>query len=299
MQDDVSIAIVGAGAVGGAIAAALGDAGREVTLCDVVPFDSLTRRLNGQCTQYDHQLTLSPAGLQPVDWLLLCTKEYQVTAARNWLECLVGPETIIGVMQNGLNHQERIDCYADASQIVPAIMLLPAEAISPGYIVQDRSGIIQVPDTPQGKAFSSLFSNQDAIVVETVFDFVSAAWSKLAFNAVAGGIGTLALGSLALMAEEPAKRLAYGLFEEVLSVGTAEGAVFPDDFIERTLSLCATMPDHWESITVDRREGRRMEWQARNAVIGEVARVHGIETPLNDTIAALLELIDGQVQVTS
>lgn len=295
MSDNESIAVVGAGAVGGALAAALGDAGREVTLCDVVSFDSLTRQLDGQTTQYHHRLVTSPEGLAPVDWVLLCTKEYQICAAGDWLESLIGPKTVVGVMQNGVNHEERVSAYVDSSHVVPAIMLLPVEAISPGTIVQDRAGTIQVPDTPAGQAFAKLFPDDGAIVVDTVSDFVSAAWSKLAFNAVAGGIGALALGPLALLSEAPAARLAGGLLEEVVTVGTAEGAVFPDDFVERTLAMCATVPEHWESIAVDRRAGRRMEWQARNAVVGKTARLHGIETPLNDAISALLELIDSQV----
>ena len=87
--------------------------------------------------------------------------------------------------------------------------------------------------------------------------------------------------------------LAMALFEEVMAVGRAEGAVFPVDFAERTLALFSgPFAEHWESIAVDRREGRHMEWQARNAVVGEVGRKHGIETPLNDAVTALLEVID-------
>ena len=50
--------------------------------------------------------------------------------------------------------------------------------------------------------------------------------------------------------------------------------------------------DHWSSITVDRREGRPMEWEVRNAVIGRLGRAHGIETPMNDAITALLKAAD-------
>ena len=115
----------------------------------------------------------------------------------------------------------------------------------------------------------------------------------MAFNAVGGAIGCLTLQPLGALVTGSVRDLALALFEEVVAVGRAEGAVFPDDFAERTLALFSgPFAKHWESIAVDRREGRHMEWQARNAVVGEKGRIHGIETPLNDAVTALLEVID-------
>ncbi len=91
------------------------------------------------------------------------------------------------------------------------------------------------------------------------------------------------------------RALVTDLFEEVMAVARAEGATFPPDFVETTLAKMATVPEHWESIAVDRRERRRMEWRARNAVVGETARRHGIATPLNDAVTALLEVIDDEL----
>ena len=48
MAERISIAVVGAGAIGGALAAALGDAGHVVTLCDRIPFEKLKRTLDGE-----------------------------------------------------------------------------------------------------------------------------------------------------------------------------------------------------------------------------------------------------------
>ncbi len=112
-----------------------------------------------------------------------------------------------------------------------------------------------------------------------------------------GAIGCLALQPLGALGKGSVRDLAMALFEEVVAVGRAEGAVFPDDFAERTLALFSgPFAEHWESIAVDRREGRHMEWQARNAVVGEMGRIHGIETPLNDAVTALLEVIDTRLQ---
>ncbi len=89
MAEKTSIAVVGAGAIGSALAAALGDSGYTVTLCDRIQFDGLKRTFEGETRQYDHPVVTSPQGLRPVDWLLLCTKAHQVSGAAPWLECLI------------------------------------------------------------------------------------------------------------------------------------------------------------------------------------------------------------------
>ena len=123
------------------------------------------------------------------------------------------------------------------------------------------------------------------------------AWPLRALNAVGGAIGCLALQPLGALGERSVNDLVRALFEEIMAVGRAEGAVFPNDFVDETLAkFNGPFAEHWESIAADRREGRDMEWQARNAVVGEKGRMHGIETPLNEALTALLELIDSRLQ---
>ena len=87
---------------------------------------------------------------------------------------------------------------------------------------------------------------------------------------------------------------------EIVEVGRAEGARLPDDAPEKVLKrILAAAPDHWSSISVDRREGRPMEWEVRNAVVGRLGRRHGIDTPLNDAIVALLKLADSDAVLDS
>ena len=297
MAEKTSIAVVGAGAIGCALAAALGDAGHTVTLCDRIPFDVLKRTFEGETRQYDHPVVTNPQGLGPVDWLLLCTKAYQVAGAAPWLECLIGAETCVGVMQNGLDHEARVRDFVEADRAVPAIMLLPVAVLSPGEVLQRRAGHIQVPDSQAGRRFAGLFASEGTVAVEPVADFISAAWVKLAFNAVGGAIGCLALQPLGPVTTPPVRWLARALLEEVMAVGRAEGAAFPENFVEQTLALYSgPFAEHWESIAVDRLEGRRMEWQTRNAVIREKGQAHGIETPLNDALTALLALIDARLE---
>ena len=96
------------------------------------------------------------------------------------------------------------------------------------------------------------------------------------------------------VAEQPEVRaFVLDLMREIVLVGRAEGTALPDDAPEKALdTMLKGAGDHWTSIAVDRREGRPMEWQARNAIVGVLGRKHGIDTPLNDLLTTLLQAAD-------
>ncbi|MCB1744286.1 MAG: 2-dehydropantoate 2-reductase [Gammaproteobacteria bacterium] len=291
------VAVLGTGAIGGAMAAALGDAGRRVKLCVRTPFERLKRTMPvdgiATTTEYTHEVVTEPRATGAVDWVLLCTKAYQIDGASAWLERLVDDRTRIAVMQNGVDHVERVAGWVDSSRAVPCILLLPAALEAPGHARQAKPGIVQVPDTPASHALQGLFGDQDAARIEIVPDFVSALWSKLVLNAVGGAICSLVLRPLGAMAEPAVQDLARALIEEVVAVGRAEGARFDDDVVERTIAhFSGPIAEHWTSIAVDRREGRALEWDVRNAVVGRIGRRHGIATPMNDAMTALLSIIE-------
>ena len=83
------------------------------------------------------------------------------------------------------------------------------------------------------------------------------------------------------------------LIKEIVAVARAEGASMSDNCADETITYFqGPIASHWTSIAQDRREGLLMEWDARNAVIGRLGRRHGIATPYNDAMTALLELVD-------
>lgn len=288
-----SIAMVGVGAIGGAVAAGLGDAGANVTLCVRTPFEALRRELDGEVTSYDHPVLTDPTGAAPADWLLICTKAHQMAGAGPWFGRLAGTNTKVAVLQNGVDHVERARPYFSRLAIVPVIIMLPAVVAAPGHVHQGRAGTLTVPDDDNGRRFAGLFAGSPAVGVELTDDFPSVAWSKLVHNAAGGAICALALRENGVVAEPAMRDLVLGLMREIIEVGRAEGAILPDELPERIIARHANeLRDHWTSIAVDRREGRTMEWQARNAVVGRLGRRHGIPTPLNDALTALLAAAD-------
>jgi 2-dehydropantoate 2-reductase len=283
------IALIGPGAIGGSVAAWLAQsAGNEVTLCARTSFEQFRIETpKGPITASPHILT-DAGEASPVDWVLIATKTYDAGATASWFPGLVGAGTRVAVLQNGVEHVARFATYLDTARIIRAIVDIPAERLAPGHIHQRRMGSIVVPAGGDGEAFSALFA-PTPIAVSTTGDFATAAWTKLAFNS-AGAVSALTLKPGGVVWRDDIAEIQRAIVRECVAVGRAEGAqlpdTLPDDVIER---YRASPRDSINSMHADRVAGRPMELDARNGVIVRMGRCHGISTPVNAMIIALIE----------
>src|ERR1044071_4741555 len=98
-----SIAIVGPGAIGGTVAAWLDQGGRhEVTLCARTPLTDLTIDTPDGMISARPRVITDPAEAVPVDWALVATKTYDASTTTAWLGALLGPDTRVAILQNGV-----------------------------------------------------------------------------------------------------------------------------------------------------------------------------------------------------
>ncbi|RYY32307.1 MAG: 2-dehydropantoate 2-reductase, partial [Sphingomonadales bacterium] len=171
---------------------------------------------------------------------------------------------------------------------VPVIIDLPVERTAPGRIVQRRDGTIHVPGDANGADFVALFAGT-VIDAQTTPDFVTAAWRKLAINC-SGIVSAITLRAAEVANDEGAAEVMRGLVRECILVGRAEGATLPDSLADKVVEWTRRAhPQSVNSLQADRMAGRRMEIDARNWVIVRLGAKHGIATPLNAALAALLE----------
>jgi 2-dehydropantoate 2-reductase len=124
-------------------------------------------------------------------------------------------------------------------------------------------------------------------------DFITIAWRKLLINAIASPITALTLQRQAVLRREDVKELALALLDEAIAVGRAEGATFADDEAERTLATLFTFAGELgTSMYFDRLAGRKIEVEALTGAIVAAGARHGIATPLNKGLLALLRAIN-------
>jgi 2-dehydropantoate 2-reductase len=286
------IVLIGPGAIGGAVAGALIESGRTVTLVARTPFDRLEVVHPGGQVVAPVECASSPDELSHAEFVLLGVKAHQTESASAWLEATVGPKSILVVLQNGVEHVERLRPYVpERASIVPAVVAMPARKTAPGRIEVSAPGSLTVPNDPASRRFAELIDDS-FVRVRPVDDWATPAWKKLLMNAAAGGVGTLLRRDNRIFGEDDeARALVRALMLEVAAVARAEGADVPDADVDGILDvLVRRAGKHKSSIVVDRVEGRPTEWDARNAVVGRIAERHGIDVPLNRIVTTLIRL---------
>lgn len=289
----VSIAVIGPGAIGGAIAAHLAGAHPgSVFLAARSPFallevDTPTGRL-----RVVPQFIADPVPPRGWDWVLVATKAYAVEPTEHWLRGLVGSGTRVAILQNGVEHVARFSGVVPAARIVPVVVRIPSHRSAPGRIVQGGDAALVVPDSAAGIRFADLFAGT-AVRVSATDDFATAAWRKLALNAP-GAITAVLLDARLDVRRPATARLVREAVAEVVAVGRAEGADLDDRLTDEIVAAMSRPGDVPNSLHADRLAGRPMEIDARNGAVVRIGARHGIPTPVNRMLVDLLSSVDGK-----
>lgn len=282
------VAVVGVGAIGSVAASLLQVAGgHEVVLCARRPLHGLTVKTPHGSVTVTAKVLTDPAEAQPVDWVLVATKAYDVSGAAQWLARLFAEGAVVAVLQNGVEHRERFAPYVPEASILPVIVDCPVERRSAEDVLQRGPMSLKVPAGALGVAFVELFAGSKA-QAEVVEDFVTVAWRKLCHNS-AGALSALTLRPNEVLREEAMGEVARDMVRECVAVGRAEGAQLSDDVPEIVVAAYrAAAPDGVNSLLADRLAGRPMEVDARNGAIVRIGRRHNVPTPSNRMAVALL-----------
>jgi 2-dehydropantoate 2-reductase len=288
MAERISIALIGPGAIGATVACWLAQSPElDMTICARTPFERLVVDTPDGTIEADPPVLTDPARAAPVDWALVATKTYDASAAARWLDHLVGPETRVAVLQNGVEHVERFTPWVPVERILPVMVDIPAERQAPGHIRQRREGVLVVPASTDGEAFVRLFAHT-RLKVASHKDFTSVLWRKLCVNC-AGAVNGIALQPHRIAHDPDIADFMRELVAECVAVGRAEGAVLDDETARRVVEGYQASPgDSVNSLLADRLAGGRSEYDARNGVIIRLGEKHGIPTPLNRLATALL-----------
>lgn len=282
------VALVGPGAIGTTVAAALHEAGTPVRLYGRSARERLALRRGDRDIIVPGPVATEPGeGQGPVDLVFLAVKTTQVAAAAPLLAALTGPETVVCALQNGVEQRASLAPHLPDGRIVPAVVWFPAETMPDGAVLLRGDARITLPDSPEA-AVAARALRDTWCTVELSPDFASVAWRKLLQNAVAGFM-VLAGRRAGMFRREDIAGLALDYLRECLAVARAEGARLDDGVPEELLARFRSFPeDLGTSILADREAGRPLEWDTRNGVVRRLGRAHGIPTPISDVIVPLL-----------
>lgn len=284
------VAIVGVGAIGGALAGLLDQRGEhELTLCTRRPMENLTVTWPDGPTRVKGRMVTASEAPGAVDFVIVATKTYDAESAAAWLPSLCAEGAPVAIVQNGVEHRERFLPYLSAERLLPVVIDFPVERAADGGVRIRGAATMKMQEGARAREFARLFAGART-TVELVPDFTTAAWSKLCINA-AGVLCALTQKPTSVLWGDAMSRVALGIVDECVAVGRAEGAKLEDDMGERVLAHYRRQPaDSVNSLLADRLAGRRTEIDARNGVIVRKGEKHGIATPLNRMAVALLEV---------
>ncbi len=288
MSDRPAIALLGPGAIGTTIAAALHEAGRTPLLCGRTAHPQLTLRDDDGEVVVPGPVLNDPAAVnQPVDLLFVAVKTTQDADSAGWLAQLCDENTVVCALQNGVEQQSQLEPYVQGATVVPSVVWFPAQREADASVWLRAKPRLTLPDVPAARRIADALSGTRC-AVELSGDFLSIAWRKLLQNAAAG-LMVLANRRAGMFRRDDISALTLAYLNECLTVARAQGAVLGDKVPQEILAGFQGAPaDLGTSILADRQANRPLEWDIRNGVIQRYGRAKGIATPVSDVLVPLL-----------
>lgn len=299
------IAIVGAGAVGGYFGARLARAGQDVAV--------VARGAHLEAIRRDGLQVKSPAlgdvvarvaasadprDIGPVDLVVFAVKTYDNPSALPLLAPLVGPDTAVLTLQNGIDSAGDVAAAVGEARVLGGTTYVATAVTAPGVITQTgthRSIIFgeafgeRQAVSPRVAAIADVMRPAD-IQVTAVPDARVPIWDKFVYLApFAGFTGGARLPIGPIWQRPHVREMFYAAAREVAAIAAAEGVTISADRFE---TLAAYMdgipPTTRSSLLIDLEAGKRIEVEALHGAALRRATARGIPTPVLATLYAVL-----------
>jgi 2-dehydropantoate 2-reductase len=306
----MKIGIVGSGAMGSVYGALLASAGNELWLLDRWPEHIAAMRARGlRCAGASGDRTVAvnatteAAEAGPCELVIVATKVMDIEAALRSAAPMIGPESLVLAIQNGLGNVERIQKVLPADNLLFGIAGgFGAEIVAPGHVHHNGMEAINLAELAGG--ISARLERVGAVwraagfTVNLYDDLWPVVWSKLVANVAFSAICTVtAMRAGQVCANEWAWGIARACVEEAVAVAAAKGiALAYDDPVRWVREFAGKIPDARPSMYQDVRAGRRSEIDAiQGGVVAEGARL-GVPTPTCALLVQLVKALEAKAQ---
>lgn len=298
----MKVAVIGGGAMGTVFGAAFATAGFETTIVDVrqevvdaIRSSGLTVHRGGATHRVPAGATTDPGSVGVVDVALFFVKGYHTAAAAQSAKPLVGPDTAVLTLQNGVGHGEILGGVFDASQIVIGVTAESGTALGPGEVEHPGRAVTFVG--PYEGEHLAAAERCSAMLTEAGFDthatlaIATEIWKKLVL-----GASTLAAPALLGMTcgeqirHTEMRALMDATVVETVAVARALGYdIDPQERLDYTHKLLDEVPGAKGSMVQDIEAGRPTEVDTINGAVIAAAERAGVDAPINRTLHALVK----------
>ncbi len=307
----MKIAIVGCGAMGSVYAALLADAGHEVWAIDswkehVDAMRSKGLRLEGASGDRTVRLnaTTDPADAGPSDLVIVATKAMHVEQAATAAKALMGDNTMVLSIQNGLGGPDTTARVLGRDKVMVGVVGgFGASMRGPGHAHHNgwelvRLGEFSGPVTPRLEQVAEVWRS-GGFRVKCFDDIDQLVWEKLICNVCFSGTCTLTgLTVGEVMNDADAWQVASGCAVEAYNVAKARKIrVDIDDPVDYVRNFGSKIPNARPSMLLDHIAKRMSEIEAINGAIPPAAEAVNVAAPFNTVISALVRNKERQMGV--
>jgi len=299
------IAIMGSGGVGAYVGARLQAAGEDVAF--------IARGAHLQALQHsglrietpEHALHLErvtatddPSSIGPVDLAIFAVKLWDTEAAARSMAPLVGPQTRIVTLQNGIDSVGLISGALREARVLGGVIYVSAVIDRPG-VIRSPGGMNRiVVDTAGGDpviaAFCAACERATALDATATDAIGVAIWEKfVTLTAVAGATSLLRARMGQIMGHAETRIFQRQLIDEGVAVGRAAGQALRADLADDVMNRLAAMPGSFRSsMSEDLERGKPLELQWLSGRVHGLGLQHGVPTPAHSAVYRALVLYE-------
>ncbi len=295
------IVLVGAGAVGGFFGGFLARAGVDVAFVargrTLAALRESGLRVESALASFTVRVAAAeePAEIGPADAVLVAVKTWQVAEVAPRLAPLLGPETVVAPLENGVEAADQLASALGAGRVVGGLCHVLAWVEAPGLVRQ--AGFpprVTLGERRGGRSdrVDRLCGAFRAAGIEAVAspDVETAVWEKFLFIDPFGSVGAACRSPAGAFRGVPETRAALlAAMREVASLARARGVRLADEAVDRVLGVIDSLPpEGMASMQRDLQAGRRSELMEQTGAVCRLGRAAGVPTPVHDVLLACL-----------
>ncbi|MDQ5987515.1 MAG: 2-dehydropantoate 2-reductase [Syntrophus sp. SKADARSKE-3] len=299
----MKISIFGTGGVGGYFGGLLAKSGQDVTFIARGPHlqairkkGLLVKSVFGDFDVSPAQVTDKPSEAGSADLIIVATKTYHTDDAAQAIKPMVGPDTVVMSLQNGVDSAIRIGQVVGMEHMIGGATWLSAAIEAPGVIGQYSQfrrivfGEFNGQKTPRVEKIYDLLSKTGA-TIELVEDINKVLWTKYVFIASASAIGCLTRATFGEYRQVPETRAVLtAAINEVKSVAQANGILLDSDITEKTLAFIdGSAPVIKTSMHRDIEAGKVSELESMIGFVVQLGKKLNVPTPIMIFAYAMLK----------
>lgn len=293
---------MGTGAMGGYIGGCLAKAGRDVTFIDKGHHLRIIREEGLQINSPAGDFLIKPvnamddpAEIGPIDLIFFCVKSYHVEPAAKMVRPLMGPQTAVIPVQNGIGHVEKMGSILGTEHVLGGISLIMSHVSEPG-IVQHFSSPDKIEFGEIEGGHSSRCDKIEEVLAVDGFEaaacpnIVERMWWKLAaYSGV--GVFCVVRGDKGMIWAVPETKALYRqAIVEAVSVAQAKGISLADSVPDEHIAILDSVPPEWKpSMLAALEDGHPLELDSIQGALSAIGREVGVPTPINDIVYSCLK----------